>query len=354
MNWKNLIPLEDLILVRFLASGAKGLIASEINKTLQRILAPHFSTRDLYQQEVSKCLVNLADSGFLETPHRGRYLATEAGNERAIKFLGITQRPATVQWESLKNAYLVPRSLGVPAPENEKEHKRLAETHRLMAAILRTHFDLPIDPFCTLTKARNALLWQHWVDPEFIKRLRDRRPALDRESFTQGKVMAILLNDLLGASRELAWRAALKQLVAKVVGAKRTDSNELRLAVLRQATAPRASEPETEPETEPKPPPYLFDLVVFSSRVRRAAKNSQTGRFGDNEVFISHVYEKLQSDGEDFGLSLDEFKARLAEAHNKGLLRLSRADLAQALDQGDVMASETHYLTATFHFVRLD
>ena len=88
-----------------------------------------------------------------------------------------------------------------------------------------------------------------------------------------------------------------------------------------------------------------------------AARTAKTGWFGDNKVFISHVWRALgepnawaSHDGPDL---LADFKARLVEAHQARLLSLSRADLVEAMPREDVAASETRYRRATFHFVRV-
>lgn len=91
------------------------------------------------------------------------------------------------------------------------------------------------------------------------------------------------------------------------------------------------------------------DLATFARQVIAAAEASKTGWFGDNKVFISHVWRQMREPGGD----MDAFKARLVDAHRAALLTLSRADLVGAMDPKDVDESETHYLSATFHFVRL-
>lgn len=53
-------------------------------------------------------------------------------------------------------------------------------------------------------------------------------------------------------------------------------------------------------------------------------------------------------------LSLPDFKAKLVAAHREGALRLARADLVAAMDEGLVARSETTYLNATFHFVEVE
>jgi hypothetical protein len=51
---------------------------------------------------------------------------------------------------------------------------------------------------------------------------------------------------------------------------------------------------------------------------------------------------------------LADFKNRLVEANQQGLLHLSKADLPEAMDPNDVRESETPYLNAVFHFVLID
>ncbi len=87
--------------------------------------------------------------------------------------------------------------------------------------------------------------------------------------------------------------------------------------------------------------------------MKAAARVCPTGRFGDNKVFIAHVWRAVQSDPGFATMDLPAFKERLAEANNARLLDLSRADLVQAMDPEDVRESEVHYLNATFHFVRI-
>ncbi len=97
------------------------------------------------------------------------------------------------------------------------------------------------------------------------------------------------------------------------------------------------------------------DLPVFAAHALAAARRSPTGRFGDNKVFISHVWREWRGAG---GRAAPEeaaaFKEQLVRANTAGLLRLSRADLAGAHDPADVRESQISYLGEKFHFVRLD
>ena len=96
-----------------------------------------------------------------------------------------------------------------------------------------------------------------------------------------------------------------------------------------------------------------LSLEEFARRVVQAARTSPTGWFGDNKVFIAHVWRALHDDPAFQEMDLSAFKRRLTEANHARLLDLSRADLVEAMDPDDVRGSETLHLGASFHFIRL-
>ena len=114
-----------------------------------------------------------------------------------------------------------------------------------------------------------------------------------------------------------------------------------------------ASQPGDSTATAPPSSPPL-DLAQFARAVLAAARRCQSGRYGDNKVFIAHVWTALQHDPGFDGMDLAAFKTRLAEANNARLLDLSRADLVQAMNPEDVQRSEVSYMNATFHFIRVE
>lgn len=71
-------------------------------------------------------------------------------------------------------------------------------------------------------------------------------------------------------------------------------------------------------------------------------------------MFIAALWRASRQEPSLQQFSLPEFKQRLIEANTRGLLRLSRADLVQAMDPQLVADSEAVYLNATFHFVLLE
>ncbi len=155
------------------------------------------------------------------------------------------------------------------------------------------------------------------------------------------------MNRELGDGRATDFKKAANRLVAQKAGAKRDDPKELRDAIVRDwidgrtalriaggdaRTAADAIEPDhpgppAETETGPGDPlpeaptalslydpatpkspapdvpadaltlePRPVDLARFAERVKAAARACPTGRYGDNKVFIAHVWRMLQSD----------------------------------------------------------
>ena len=157
------------------------------------------------------------------------------------------------------------------------------------------------------------------------------------------------LGDQRPSDRQADPRKAVDRLLSKGVNARRDDAKELREAAMRQWVDRSTADPALSPDSPAEP----LDLRAFAEHVLAAARSSPTGRFGDNKVFIAHLWSAAQDDPALRGMDLDGFKQRLAEANNARLLDLSRADLVEAMDPEDVRTSETRYYNATFHFVRL-
>jgi hypothetical protein len=175
----------------------------------------------------------------------------------------------------------------------------------------------------------------------------------------------VLLGRALGREA-LDPETASRQLAARAAGARRSDAEELRQAVLRRwidgsaaaavvggaalrdveaVAAAGAMEPQAEDAA---------DLARFARRVLDAARRARTGRFGAHKVFISHVWRVLAEEQPSTQPPLDAFKRRLAAANQAGLLALSRADLVEAMDPRDVSESEVADFGSTFHFVRCE
>ncbi len=95
-------------------------------------------------------------------------------------------------------------------------------------------------------------------------------------------------------------------------------------------------------------------LDGFAAQVLEAARTAPSGRFGEDTVFIAHVwrrYRELHSAAPE-AADLGAFKKRLVEANRAGLLHLVRADLVEAMDPADVEESEVKHFRARFHLLR--
>ncbi|SDH80825.1 hypothetical protein [Nitrosomonas sp. Nm132] len=339
MNFVKPIQLQELILIRLATSPDKGLATSELRKSLNPLFASPPSI-----DKWSNQLTRLVEQNLSQKMNQARYCITTLGMKSALQILGILPSSNMIYWAALKNCYLLPLALGLPAPSNDRDRHRISSANGLRAQVLAQVYQLPIGPYPTLVEARDYLLWQQLTDPQVSVILRNRLSTSDPQPFTQNNLMTLLLNTLLDSTRELSWESALRQLVAKATHARRTDPEEIRLAIFKAATT------ESSLSTLKQP----ADLEAFATQIMESANRCQTGRFGKNKIFISHVWKQMGIDSKQSGLDFNKFKQLLTLANNKGLINLSRADLAQAMNQEDVTASETHYLTATFHFIRLE
>lgn len=89
---------------------------------------------------------------------------------------------------------------------------------------------------------------------------------------------------------------------------------------------------------------------LFEEEVLAAAR--EVVEPGMDRAFISRTYDVVATRRP--GLTLDAFKAQVLAMHRTlGVVRLSRCDLTAAFDAHEQARSETAYLSATFHFIRL-
>jgi hypothetical protein len=261
---------------------------------------------------LAAALDDAAAQGLL-TRARGKLTLTDAGRAEATRFTGAERAP----WSKVRGPALLEKVLDLPPGKRDADGLR--------AALIAREHQLGPGAASTLTRAADALGW--------------KLLGIDRDvPFTRGNVLTALIEragGAAGAGKDL--EATLRQLAARAVEARGAGSAQLRDAVLRRWLGGAAPAPKDDGD----------DLESFARRVNEAARAAESGRFGDNKVFISHVHRRI-------GGALDDFKARLIEAHRGGLVSLSRADLVEAMDPVDVRESETRYLSATYHFVRVE
>jgi hypothetical protein len=278
-----------------------------------------------------------------------KFVLTAEGHHRGLEFLGVSQLRPKTTWAVLRKTYLPTCALGMPA-SSEVLFKALSSEPTFQAVLLKRQYDLSIAELPKPDEATDGLAWKLiGFDGEGRK-------------FNPKNVKTAVFNRALGDGRAADFKKAATRLLAQRLGARRDDPKELRDAVVRgwidqeeNGADPAESAgvlPKSSPASSAQVRPTV-DLPSFAEQVKSAARECPTGRFGDNKVFIAHVWKALQIDPAFRTMELDAFKEHLAEANNARLLDLSRADLVQAMDPDDVRQSEVHYLSATFHFVRI-
>lgn len=291
--------LSDLILTRLaLVDGTQGETASAVGKDLWPLMEGRMTKAELTRalEEKSRDLV---DKQFAIRLGKARLALTESGAAAALGFLGVSALPKGMRWEQVKGRILTAQALGL-TPSSAKVQAHVSKCDGLRACLLKQEYKLPTGDLPTPTQV-------------------------------------------------------LDLLAGKAVGARKSGSTEMRHALLRQWVAERMAQ--AADTAGPQGKPDSIEVVQepeFTARVLAAAQACDTGWFGDNKVFISHVWRRLKQAGWPDAADEQEFKRRLVEAHQALRLRLSRADLVEAMNPADVAGSATHHLGETFHFIRTD
>jgi hypothetical protein len=250
-------------------------------------------------------------------PVKGPPIAlTDAGRSAAQQWLGMDEVPPKLTWAAVRDKWL---AAAVVPPA---ERAAFRDDKRVVGLLLGEL--LGVGPAPSVTEAIEAAVCHDLGYPQ-VRHLADVVPLV------LGKRLGKPLPPM--SPKELA-----AQVPAVAFNVPKGDAKTLRAAALKRwAASSQAAKPPAD------------DLPSFAAVVNRAAAASPTGWFGPNKVFINHVHRQLADGG-----SLDAFKRRLVEANTAGLVTLARADLVGAMDPVDVRESETRYLTAEFHFIRVD
>ncbi|ADO71361.1 hypothetical protein [Stigmatella aurantiaca] len=321
------------LLTRAQGKGSRN----DLSRALKPLVEHRWSSGE-WSAQLDQSLASLETDGLVQQTARKGLNLTAEGRQQAVEALGVERPPKGLTWKQLRLKYLTAKSLGLsPSAANVA---RLGSADGLRAVLVQKQSGLGEPGTRSLAQVRDALCWkQLGVDSD--------------KPFTLTAVQSFLLGKVLQASREVSPAQALQQLAARSVGARRTGAESLRLAALQSWLIPtQETGPDPEPPTTGSEPPAIDSeeaLSSFAERVLHTARSATSGRFGEDRVFISHIWRAMQHPG----LDEQSFKNRLIEANQKRLLSLSRADMVELMDPADVAASETRYLGATFHFIAL-
>ncbi|WP_437644649.1 hypothetical protein [Sorangium sp. So ce362] len=296
----------------------EGFTPREIAKTLMFLFKGRQDQNDTTRL-IENELIDFVRLGFAERVRRSSYKITRDG-QRTIRAALHLAHHKSVSWKKIKD--LVAGRILDEETSAAKGRGEIAvdvppaEAARI-ATLLASAFHLNLGQAPSLSRVLGAVAWS-------------AIGVTTADPFTLETGMRVLLSRQADAPPQATLKQALDLLVRKASALGTGARGQL---------APQAA-------------PLPADESAFAARVLEAARASKSGRFGDNKVFISHVLQRLAEDGVPIG-DADTFKARLVSAHRRGLLALNRADLVEAMDPADVDASETRYLSTTFHFVRI-
>jgi uncharacterized protein (DUF2267 family) len=314
--------IADLVLVRMALPGKKAAAPSVVRKDVSKVLNDALSGA-----EFDDLRSELADAGFLAKGPRNSFTLTEAGRERALRFLGVAEIPTRTNWSAVIARFVFPRAAGLSANAAAK----LDDGDKLAALILKRKYGLAVGAGSTVHQVVQAIA---------CKQL-----GFSDETTLEGLLCAVL-SRLMGSER-LTKEKLVKQLPLFETGLTAAKADAARCKLVRDWLGGT-------PPPEP-PAPETFDLSTFAATLRAlAAISPPQDRFHDNKVFIAALWRASQRESSFPRLSLADFKRRLVEANSQDLLHLSRADLVQAMDPQLVADSETSFLNANFHFVLIE
>jgi hypothetical protein len=321
--------IADLVLVRMTLPSKNPVAPSAVRRDVGKLLATELSTA-----EFDDLRSELASAGFLTKGKRNTFALTDAGRERALRFLGVAELPSQMNWSTVIAKYLFPKAAGLSADAVAK----LDSADKLAAFVLKRKYGLAAGAGSTVNQVLEAVACNQLGFPD--------------ETTLDGLLCAVL-SRLMGSER-LTKEKLVKQLPLFETGLTAASADAARCKVVCDWLGAAPSPPEAVQQPEP-PPPEQFDLPVFAATVRAlAASSPPQDRFHDNKVFIASLWRASQREPNFPRVSLAEFKDRLVEANTDNLLHLSRADLVQEMDPQSVADSETEHLNATFHFVLLE
>lgn len=325
----------DLLLARLLPATSRRPAPRDVRADVGR-----FFRTPLADEPWQSLVDELVEAGLLTT---GSLQLTQAGRSRALEFLGVTELPPKCYWKQVRTKFLLPKALGLD-PTTEATQKRLKKAENVAASILKQRLGLPGGAGPTLGKMLEALVCRKLGFPE---------------ATTLVELKRLVLSQVSGSEKPLSAKE-LNQKVPRVVLGVKQGAGFADVLLDGWADAGKEPAPIQPPPTQlpttiaEEPIREEFDLPTFAATVKAAARDCPTGRFGDNKVFINHVWRHLRNESSFPALDLPAFKEKLVEANNARLLTLSRADLVEVMNPADVQESQTRYLNAEFNFILVE
>jgi hypothetical protein len=289
----------------------------DLASDVQRLAAPN-TTASEARARVVETLASLRDRR-LTTEKRK---LTDEGRASAKAALGLSRSPS---WKDFK-LHAAALALG-RAPGSIEAQRCFATSASLQANILVVRFEL--EPTNDIRAVCEQLLFGRLQLPAFA--VRDKR----------------LLMHVLAHHAGIEAKGKLEQVAGRIAAATigaRSGSKQVLIEALARRWLSNASL--TEPDDA-----SLTEEIVLDVVREAIGRVPASGRFGEDKVFISSLWETIAGDTRANGIDLPAFKRWLLEANAKQSLVLARADLVGAMDPSRVAASEILDRGASFHFV---
>jgi len=343
MSESYLKNIKELILVRFLAlPKQKKPGAVQIGKEMYVLFQEVCPASSAFDSLMETAFNQLMDEQCIE---RKPFSLKEAGRKRALQYLGVTELPNNIKWQTLCNSYLIAKAYGLDAGSADVR-KQLQDINKLKGVVINHECTLNLGKIPTQKQAIDVLMWRQFG-------------VETRVEFNQKNVIRHWLGMDLNEHSPLDVKTLRDVIVKKQLNTHSNRSHEIRQRILQQL----AHQPIDQPHTVNNDQPVTLiasdnvdkvpDIEAFAQQVRHVAETSETGRFGERKVFINHIWKRMKNSAVYQKIDLPRFKGLLTDANKQGLLTLSRADIVAAMDANDVAESETQHLNATFHFVHI-
>lgn len=336
---KNSDLLKNLILIRFLTSGKNNPTPKSLSNDLYSFFEHQMGKTD-WETFLSDTLQEMINDETLR--YSRKYELTEKGEEQVLRFLGLRKRSIRLQWRTVKTKYLPAIALGI-SPGSDEFKSRYKDIDNLRGEILRQKHNLNIPVFPTLTQATDAWIWKQLG-------IQTDKP------FSKTTLLQELINWELKLRIQGKIKTIIKPLCQQAVDARNSTAQELQAALIRSlidgSVVPKSETLPIEEKFLPRED-KKFNIEQFAKDVIECASQTSTGWFGEDKIFISHIWQRFKQQPEYANMEETDFKTHLTEANHQGSLSLAQADMIDAMNSDDVRESETRYLNSRFHFLRI-
>ena len=392
--------VEELILARALIQTKSGMSARDFSKSLERYCGNLMSALD-WQRMVTDTLGRLVEEEYLlNRPYR----LTGRGTERVRQFFGGQLPGPGTTWRTITDAWIPAVALGLT--QDTRTIDRLKNAEGFRGTVIRQKEQLAIAEAPTERQALDALVWRALgVDTDqklSVGALHEYvlRRTLDRPRANTLAQLANLLAARLVGSRSVDLKSVRDTLGRSLVmgrnerepeshadhvrdpraigrkkpahdtrlpersagstgstgsagsadntnlaggsGTRERDMTDAAAPVTQAPNSKRPSKPQSSATESPS------ELDAFVAQVNQAARSPTVRRFGSNKAFICSVFDALHEED-----NLDQFKAKLIQAHRAGRINLRAANLVDAMDPELVRRSESNFMSSHYHFVEV-